>query len=89
VDKIIMLKSVQIVFLKDISGIFIISHIRQTQCLQDLPINSLTWLFAAYKCLRLYSRCGISIQRLGLYSPSPEYPAARAAQALAPRVLQG
>jgi hypothetical protein len=23
------------------------------------------------------------------YSPSPEYPAARAAQALAPRVLQG
>jgi hypothetical protein len=43
-----MLKSVQIVFLKDISGIFIISHIRQTQCLQDLAINLLTCFFTVY-----------------------------------------
>jgi hypothetical protein len=54
-------------FLKDISGIFIVSHIRQTQYLQDLPINSLTWLFADYNYLWLYSRCGILIQSIGLY----------------------
>jgi hypothetical protein len=62
-----MLKSSQVVLLKDVSGMFITLHIRQTQCLQDLAINLLTWLFAAYSYLWLYSRCGISSQSIGLY----------------------
>jgi hypothetical protein len=49
-----MLKSAQPVLLKDVSGTLMALHIRQTQCLQDLAINLLTWFFTAYNYLWLY-----------------------------------
>jgi len=60
-----MLKSVQIVFLKDISGIFIISHIRQTECLQDLASFHPEIALFRNLCVNLRNHlCGVPLVRL-------------------------